>query len=337
MSQIMKRSVTEYRRQIGAQEAFLIQTRRITELFPPIENSAANVNFARDERQQKLLLLLMPLFEIAWADGKINVSEQNAILQIADCYELIDDAASYQQITNRLGSRPLQKDCEQFWSEINVLCLGLNESECSRVLFCLAAQAEFIAGQSQSWLLGYWRGRRAGESEQNAVRALAARLEQIKIAREELTRAALYESAEQTSAINEDENLTRIVPLVKVAWADGQVTRRERQFVLEIAGRTGIKPQTEAFGRLESWLEQHPTDEFYDSSLEKLREHLHKLRPNERDQQKFDLLADCVNVAAVSGGSRKFAGAGARVGTGEIAAVNRIAKKLSANKDAGLS
>lgn len=141
------------------------------------------------------------------------------------------------------------------------------------------------------------------------------------------------------SVLNKKENdkLTRLVPLIKVAWADGQVTKRERHLVLEIATRAGIEPDTKAFKRLESWLELHPTNDFYEKSLERLREDLQKLPHNEREQRKFDLLADCADVAAVSGGSSKFAGGGARVSEEEIAVVKAIARRLSGQKEVDLS
>jgi hypothetical protein len=126
-----------------------------------------------------------------------------------------------------------------------------------------------------------------------------------------------------------DEKLMRLVPLVKVAWADGRVTRRERQLVMEIAARDGIAPKSEAFTWLENWLQLHPSEEFYDRAMEKLRLFWQGLEPEERDQRKFDLIADCADVAAVSGGNSSFAGGGARVCDEEIAVVKNIARKLN--------
>lgn len=338
MSIIIRRSVTEYRRQITRKDAFLKHSERMAETLNAAPNFKPGVNIDAGERERNLLLLLMPLFEIAWADGTINGYEQDAILQVADIYGLIDHAPSYRQLCSRLGARPQPKECEQFWCDISALCLSLGERERSAVTFNLAEQAEYVAAQSQRWLLGYWKGRRAGERELELLVETSNRLARIK------TEAEKQNYIQETINMNEavftirgHENLARLVPLVKVAWADGQVTKRERHLVLEVASKSGINPETDAFKRLESWLELHPTDEFYDESLNLLREHFQKLHPNERNQRKFDLLADCADIAAASGGSSKFAGGGARVSKEEIAVVKRIAKKLNGSKDAGLA
>lgn len=338
MSLIIRRSATEYRRQISRKQAFLKHTERMAETLNFASDFKAVESFDDGERERNLLLLMMPLFEIAWADGAINNYEQDAILQVADVYGLIDHAPSYRQLCNRLGARPQPKECEQFWSHISDLCLSLGETERSAVMFNLAEQTEYVAAQSQRWFLGYWKGRRAGERELELLVETSKRLARIKTEAE--TQNYIQEAITMNEAvftIRGNEHLARLVPLLKVAWADGQVTKRERHLVLEVALKAGINPETEAFKRLESWLELHPTNEFYDESLDLLREHFQKLHPNERDQRKFDLLADCADIAAASGGSSKFSGGGARVSREEIAVVKRIAKKLNGSQDAGLA
>ena len=336
MSKIIRRSVSEYRRQISRKEAFLKHAKRMAETLAFSESSAVN-NRCGGEREQSLILLTMPLFEVAWADGSINGYEQEAILEVADAYGLIDKEPAYQQLVSRFGARPQPRECEQIWREISALCLSIGEHERGAVTFYLAEQAEYVAAQSQRWLLGYWKGRRAGERELEILGEMSNRLARIKAEAEKQIpiKEKLY-MKEAVFTVRGHENLVRLVPLVKVAWADGQVTKRERHLVLEVAGKAGINQDSDAFKRLESWLELHPTDDFYDESLELLREHFQKLHPHERDQQRFNLLADCADVAAVSGGNSKFAGGGTQVSDEEIAAVKRIARKINGYRDAGL-
>lgn len=45
-----------------------------------------------------------------------------------------------------------------------------------------------------------------------------------------------------------------LVPLIQIAWSDGDVSPREREKVLEIAGLHGIKAGSAAHVRLRAWL-----------------------------------------------------------------------------------
>lgn len=91
----------------------------------------------------------------------------------------------------------------------------------------------------------------------------------------------------------------------------------------------GIKPGTAAHRKLTEWLELHPTEEFYDSSLEVLREHWQQLDADEKNRRKYDLLADCTRIAEASGGSKDYAAGGGRICDEEIIAVKTIARKLN--------
>ena len=49
-----------------------------------------------------------------------------------------------------------------------------------------------------------------------------------------------------------------LVPLVEVAWADGEVQPKERDAILAAAAEHGIQPGTPSHDLLESWLETPP-------------------------------------------------------------------------------
>jgi hypothetical protein len=80
---------------------------------------------------------------------------------------------------------------------------------------------------------------------------------------------------------------------------------------------------------LSDWFELHPTDEFYAESLERLRGELEKLPEDERVLRRLDLLSDCINVAAVSGGTSRYPAGGAKICDEESAAVKQIAGRLN--------
>jgi hypothetical protein len=49
-----------------------------------------------------------------------------------------------------------------------------------------------------------------------------------------------------------------LVPLVEVAWADGAISRRERDAILAAAAEQGIEPGSPSRSMLESWLDSRP-------------------------------------------------------------------------------
>jgi hypothetical protein len=52
-----------------------------------------------------------------------------------------------------------------------------------------------------------------------------------------------------------------IVPLVVVAWADGEIQAKEREAILKAAAERGIEPGTATYALLENWLRTKPGPE----------------------------------------------------------------------------
>jgi hypothetical protein len=142
--------------------------------------------------------------------------------------------------------------------------------------------------------------------------------------------ADYFAGLERQTATPEDyEVLVPLVPLVKTAWAEGRITKRERYLIFEAAARMGVKPGTTARQRLEDWLELHPTPEFYAESLERLNAEWQNLPEEERTLRRLDLLSDCLNIAEASGGTNRYPAGGARVCDEEFEAIKRISRKLN--------
>lgn len=55
-----------------------------------------------------------------------------------------------------------------------------------------------------------------------------------------------------------------IVPLVEVAWADGEIQDKERKAILKAAGEVGITPGAENYELLVNWLNKKPEAELMD-------------------------------------------------------------------------
>ena len=52
--------------------------------------------------------------------------------------------------------------------------------------------------------------------------------------------------------------LLHLAPLVEVAWAEGEVTQRERELILALAERRGLGPDDPAFDQLTQWPRRQP-------------------------------------------------------------------------------
>lgn len=125
------------------------------------------------------------------------------------------------------------------------------------------------------------------------------------------------------------EKLLPLVPLIKVAWAEGRITNRERKIVFAAARRLGIAPGTDSFQTLNDWLELHPTDDFYNESFEYLKSSWEHLNAEDKTLRRLDILSDCALIAEASGGTSKFPAGGARICDEELAAVKQIAEELN--------
>jgi hypothetical protein len=342
MNTFFRRSINEYQRQISLKDSFSIQTERLQSILE-------SINWAKFEepptnhrhlRRRLRLLLLSPLIEIAWADGRVTRRESDAILQVAAAYGLIEDDAGYCELVERLTSRPMPPAVGRMWQEFHRLFENLSEPDRQNIAFCLDVQARFVAEQSSDNLMAFLRGERVSDSEREALAIVTEQLNNAESAaklREETRRefstaapAHHYLDESKLKAILEDYGkLIPLVPLVKTAWAEGRVTRRERYLIFEAAARKGIKPGMRAHKTLAEWLERHPTAEFYDAALETLNENWQMLDADEKSRRKFDLLSDCTLIAEASGGSKDYPSGGVKICAEEIAAVKHIARKLN--------
>jgi hypothetical protein len=114
----------------------------------------------------------------------------------------------------------------------------------------------------------------------------------------------------------ETVRVLHLVPLLQVAWADGEISKEERLHILEAARLHGVEPDSRAHRRLESWLEHRPGDDFFRQSLRAVRAVLHAMEPEQKHTRKLGLLALCTKVASASGG---FFGLGSKISAAERA------------------
>jgi tellurite resistance protein len=115
--------------------------------------------------------------------------------------------------------------------------------------------------------------------------------------------------------------MLHLIPLVAVAWADGELNERERTAVIKVAEAHGLKPGEPASNLLASLLERKPSRQLIDQLL-KLLNHLLAAR----DMHPHSLLDACLQVAEASGG---FLGFGNRVSAEERAMLETVARTFA--------
>lgn len=88
-----------------------------------------------------------------------------------------------------------------------------------------------------------------------------------------------------------------LLPLVHVAWADGKIQRAERASILRVLTMRGIAQKDEAWIFVEALLEQQPSDEYMQLTLQLLRDVV------AHGGKSADTIVElCGNVANAAGG-----------------------------------
>lgn len=136
--------------------------------------------------------------------------------------------------------------------------------------------------------------------------------------------AAVAASLRKLGFDHDTARIFDLLPLVHVAWADGSVSRAERQTIFRVLERRGIEASSQAFLMIASLLEEKPTAAFLDETLSLLR-----TVAASQGQKGADVVEMCLQVARASGG---FLGlVGNPVSDEERALIAQIASTLGDN------
>src|SRR5262245_15705333 len=147
-------------------------------------------------------------------------------------------------------------------------------------------------GRKNQELIEKLRERRAREEDRQKMG------EMMGIADQEV-----LEALQDLGYTSETIPLLHIVPLVEVAWAEGGVADRERELIFKIAEARGIHPEGVAHEMLSHWLENKPSERFFESSLRAIHVVLGLLPEEQRQASGRDLITYCSQIAsAVSSG-----------------------------------
>ena len=119
-----------------------------------------------------------------------------------------------------------------------------------------------------------------------------------------------------------------LVPLVEVAWADGELDRRERGAILDRARESGLAAGSVEHALLEAWLDRRPDPKLLTAWTHLVRGVSEQLGPEESARLKANLLDRARAVATASGG---VLGMGSKVSNAEAAMLARLEGAFPAN------
>lgn len=94
--------------------------------------------------------------------------------------------------------------------------------------------------------------------------------------------------------------LLELAPPVEIAWADGSISKRERDVILQMGAREGVVHGGLVYGHLNCWLDSPPSDQLFDALIRAIRAMLDALQPAVREALQRKLVGDCTTVVAAS-------------------------------------
>jgi hypothetical protein len=104
----------------------------------------------------------------------------------------------------------------------------------------------------------------------------------------------------------ETVTLLHLVPLVQMAWAEGDVSDREQDLIKEAARARGVAAGSPADQQLSNWLTRRPGDDFFEKTLRAIGAILEAQPDETRAASQKDLLSYCTAIASASGGILGF-------------------------------
>jgi hypothetical protein len=145
--------------------------------------------------------------------------------------------------------------------------------------------------------------------------------------------AELLQALQELGYTADTISLLHVVPLVQMTWADGSVSMRERDLIIEAARARGIETGTAADQMLQGWLAKRPSDELFAATLRAIGAMLASRPEQEREASEKDLLSYLSSIASASGGVLGFGA----VSEQERAVLARVTQELEkTHKPAGV-
>jgi hypothetical protein len=112
----------------------------------------------------------------------------------------------------------------------------------------------------------------------------------------------VLEALVQLGVTAESMTAFSLLPLLRVAWADGQIQENERLAILQAARENGISEETPSFQLLEGWLEDRPEPELLEAWIEYAKALSRSLDPESFSAIQTQTLEQARKIAISAGG-----------------------------------
>lgn len=97
-----------------------------------------------------------------------------------------------------------------------------------------------------------------------------------------------------------------LVPLITVAWADGQIQDNEREAILQGAHGKGLEQGSDGYELLQTWLQKKPNDELFIAWESYIKALASQLNDEQNRLLKTQIVGFAKMVAAAAGGILGF-------------------------------
>ena len=122
--------------------------------------------------------------------------------------------------------------------------------------------------------------------------------------------------------------LLPLVPVIQMAWAEGGITKAERELILRLARSRGVEVGSTADHQLTEWMTNRPAEAVFARAGRLIRAMFDSGSPQTADLNANDLVQYCEDIASASGG---ILGIG-RISPEERALLSSIAADLKARR-----
>lgn len=117
-----------------------------------------------------------------------------------------------------------------------------------------------------------------------------------------LSDPALLDELQALGFTPETVPLLPLIPLVRVAWAEGGVSAQERKMVVDLARARGITAGSGADRQLADWLDRQPSEAVFTRAMRLISAVMSGQSANTASLSAEDLVKYCEEIAAASGG-----------------------------------
>jgi hypothetical protein len=113
---------------------------------------------------------------------------------------------------------------------------------------------------------------------------------------------ALLQELKELGFTPDTVSLLPLVPVLRMAWAEGGITGAERDLLVRLARSRGIPEGSEADRQLAAWMSRQPDESVFARAGRLIRAMLDSRSPETSDLSVDELVEYCERIAAASGG-----------------------------------